>query len=157
MNSVHVDNVNQKPVGTADEVLESIHTVMHLIRAEQYRVLRDGPYDLTHMEGKILGYFARNPGSTLGDLAKRFGRDKGQMARLIKTVKDQGLLAVQETPGDRRQVRLQLTPEGRTVHQALVRQLGRLAKVAVKGFTSDERLQLAALLCRVQDNLTEES
>ncbi len=154
MNSVTVDNVNKRSSATAEDILESIHTIMHLVRTEQYRVLRDGPYDLTHMEGKILGFFAKNPGATLGALAKKLGRDKGQVARLIKTVKDQGLLTAQNAVGDRRQVRLELTAEGRAVRQSLERQLGSLAKSAIKGLNREECNRLAVLLDRVQANLT---
>jgi hypothetical protein len=52
-----MDVVNQKK-DAPDEVCEAIHTIMHLFRTEQYRTQRDGPYDLTHMEGKILAFVA---------------------------------------------------------------------------------------------------
>jgi hypothetical protein len=37
------------------------------------------------MEGKVLGFFARHPGATQRDLAQHSGRDKAQLARLIKS------------------------------------------------------------------------
>jgi DNA-binding MarR family transcriptional regulator len=153
MNTTSVDNVNYSPGGAPEEVFERVHTIMHLFRAGQYRVLRGEAAELTHMEGKLLGFFARQPGATLRDLAAHSGRDKGQLARLIKTLRHHGLLAAQDTQGDRRSVRLQLTPAGRTVHLTLQRQVGRLAKVAVKGLQLEECRQLATLLERVQTNL----
>ena len=60
MTRVNVAHVNKKHEPLADDVFASIHTIMHLFRAEQYRVLREGRYDLTHMEGKILGFFNRH-------------------------------------------------------------------------------------------------
>ena len=78
-----VDNVNHLPADVADEVVESIHAVMHLYRARQYRTLREGPSDLTHLEGKVLGFFGRHPGATQSDLVAHSARDKGQLARLI--------------------------------------------------------------------------
>jgi DNA-binding MarR family transcriptional regulator len=147
-----VDNVNHKP-GGPEEVFEAIHTIMHLFRSEQYRVVRDGPDDLTHLEGRLLGFFARNPGATLRDLSRHSGRDKGQMARLIKTLKQQGLLTAEATAGDRRSVRLQLTSDGRAVHQALDRRMKRLARVAVQGLSAGDRRQLAGLLHQVRANL----
>ena len=68
MGSHKVDNVNKESSSPA-AVFEAIHAIMHLFRAEQYRVLRDGPHDLTHMEGKLMGFFAENPGATLRDTA----------------------------------------------------------------------------------------
>jgi DNA-binding MarR family transcriptional regulator len=153
MSNPLVDFVNQKSSGASHDIFESIHAVMHLFRAEQYRVLRDGPHDLTHMEGKILAFFARNPGAILSDLVAHAGRDKGQLARLIKNLKRKGLLGAQKNAKDRRSVRLQLTKDGLAVHKALQRQVGRLEKVAVMDFNMKERQQLATLLDRVKANL----
>jgi len=148
-----VDNVNKNPDDAPQEVFDSIHAVMHLFRAEQYRAFRDGPHPLTHMEGKLLGFFARRPDATLSDLVAHSGRDKGQLARLIKTLKDQGLLEASEAQTDKRSVRLRLTAEGRAIHQTLRRQSARLAKLAVKGLDAAECERLVALLARVKANL----
>jgi hypothetical protein len=45
-------------------VFEIIHAVMHLFRSGQHRVLRGGPHNVTHMESKVLGFFAGHPGAT---------------------------------------------------------------------------------------------
>ncbi len=154
-----VDFVNQvgsapaATTATADEVFEAIHTVMHLFRSEQYRVLRDGPHDLTHMESKVLGFFVRHPGATQSDLSAHSGRDKGQLARLIKGLKDRGLLEAHADEQDRRNLRLNATADGRQVQQTLQRQARRVSGVAVGGFSADERRQLVALLNRVRTNL----
>ena len=146
-------NVPRKADPLADDVFASIHTIMHLFRAEQYRVLREGRYDLTHMEGKILGFFIRHPGATLRDLVAHMRQDKGQLARLIRSLKDHGLLEPQAGPRDRRRVPLQATREGRRIHQVLQRQVRKLSELAVKGLNPDERHQLATLLKKVQRNL----
>jgi DNA-binding MarR family transcriptional regulator len=148
-----VDIVNQMAAQPADDVLETIHAVMHLFRAQQYRTLRDGPHDLTHMDGKVLGFFARHPGATPSELAAHSGRDKGQLARLVAGLKDRGLLEASADAADRRSVRLRLTTEGRAVQKALQRQRQLLADAAVAGLTVEERRQLAALLDRVRSTL----
>lgn len=132
------------------DVLEAVHAVMHAFRARQYRVLRNGPHELTHMEGKVLGYFARHPGGTQSDLAAHSGRDKGQLARLIGGLKERGLLQAQVDASDRRAVRLQLTAEGASVQQALHRRSRRLAATAVAGLSVEEQRQLLALLDKVR-------
>jgi DNA-binding MarR family transcriptional regulator len=153
MTRVNAVHVAEKTEPLADDVFASIHTIMHLFRAEQYRVLREGRYDLTHMEGKILGFFNRHPGATLRDLVAHLKQDKGQLARLIRSLKEHGLLAAQTGVGDRRSVPLRPTGEGRRVHQILQRQVRKLSEVAIKGLKTSERRQLAILLDKVQSNL----
>jgi DNA-binding MarR family transcriptional regulator len=147
-----IDLVNQK-TDTGDDVLEAIHGVMHLARAQQYRALRDGLDGLTHMDGKVLGYFARHPGSTQSDLAAHSGRDKGQLARLVGGLRERGLLEAQEDATDRRSLRLTLTDAGRALQQTLQRRRRRQAEVAVNGLSADERRQLLGLLARIRGNL----
>jgi DNA-binding MarR family transcriptional regulator len=153
MTRLKVAPVNKKAEPPADDVFASIHTIMHLFRAEQYRVLREGRYDLTHMEGKILGFFNRHPDATLRDLVAHLKQDKGQLARLIRSLKDHGLLESQAGARDRRSVPLRPTGEGRRVHQILQRQVRKLSEVAIKGLNTNERRQLVGLLDRVQSNL----
>jgi DNA-binding MarR family transcriptional regulator len=153
MTRVNAADLSKKTEPLADDVFASIHTIMHLFRAEQYRVLREGRYELTHMEGKILGFFNRHQGATLRDLVAHLKQDKGQLARLIKSLKNQDLLEAQVGAQDRRSVPLQATREGRRIHQILQRQVRKLSELAVRGLDPDERRQLVTLLDKVQDNL----
>jgi DNA-binding MarR family transcriptional regulator len=137
----------------AEDVFESIHSVMHRYRAQQYRELRDGPSDLTHMEHKVLGFFARHPQATQSDLVAHSGRDKAQLARLIRGLRDKGLLDGQADSEDRRSIRLQLTAAGEVAHQSLDSRGQRLSAVAVAGLSEDECRQLLALLGRIDHNL----
>jgi len=147
-----IDHVNQMPSAepSADDVFEAIHTVMHLYRAGQYR---DGPHGLSHMEGKVLGFFAHHPGATQKDLADHSGRDKGQLARLIGSLKERKLLDATTDEADRRSVRLQLTAEGRGALKTLQRQARRLSDVAVADISAPQRLQLVSLLLKIRANL----
>lgn len=151
-----VNIVNKTPVRLPDEVFESIHTIMHLYRARQYRVLRDGPHDITHMENKVLGFFARHPGATQSDLVAHSGRDKAQLARLIRGLRDQGLLEARVDENDRRSIQLQLSAAGAAIHKTLHRQGARLSTVAVQGLSEQECRQLVGLLARVRANLEAE-
>jgi len=152
-----IDIVNHlrehRPDPAADDVLELIHGVMHQYRSQQYRVLRDGPHDITHMESKVLGFFGRQPGATQSDLAQHSGRDKAQLARLIKGLRDRGLLVAEVDAADRRNVRLSLSADGQALQQALKQQAGRLGERAVAGFSAEEHQALLSLLRRVQGNL----
>jgi DNA-binding MarR family transcriptional regulator len=147
-----IDNVNH----SGHDVLDIVHTVMHQVRSQQYRVLRDGPHDITHMDSRVMAYFDRHPGATQSDLSAFSGRDKAQLARLVKGLRDRGLLAATPDAADRRNVRLHLTEDGRGVQAALRQQANRLGEKAVTGFSQAERGQLADLLRRVQANLDAE-
>ena len=136
-----------------DDVLELVHAVMHQVRSRQYRVLRDGPHDITHMDGKVLGYFGRHAGATQSDLAQHSGRDKAQLARLVKGLRDRGLLAGAADADDRRNLRLTLTPAGVALQAQLQQQAQQVARQAMAGLDAEERAQLVALLQRVQANL----
>jgi DNA-binding MarR family transcriptional regulator len=147
-----VDRVNKKSPG---DILEGVHQVMHLFRAEQYRVAREAGHDIAHMEGKLLHYIGDHPGTTLRELVRHFERDKGQLARLVKTLREQNLLSGEGDAQDRRSVRLRLTDEGTALRESVRRQVERISKQAVAGFTEEERRQLATLLDRVRGNLGE--
>jgi len=148
------DNVNQSRADTShDDVLELVHSVMHKYRSQQYQVLRDGPHDITHMESKVLGYFGHHPGATQSDLSEHSGRDKAQLARLIKGLRERGLLAGVVGEADRRSVRLSLTADGQAVLRSLQQQGRRLNKKAVAGLSASEAQQLVELLQRVRGNL----
>ena len=148
-----VDIVNQSGLMREDDVLESVHAVMHQYRSQQYRVLRDGPHQLTHMESKVLGFFGRHVGATQSDLAQHSGRDKAQLARLIKGLRERGLLVAQADEADRRTVRLSLSADGQSVLKALQQQARVLSRAAVTGLTPAQHRQLLDLLQQVRRNL----
>ncbi len=56
----------------------------------------------------------QQPGAPQQALVQALGRDKGQMARLIRDLEDHGLLTRNTDERDRRVWRLYLTPEGAT-------------------------------------------
>ena len=148
-----VDRVNQMGIDRADDVLELVHSVMHVFRARQFRLAEAGGSELAFMEGKVLAFFARHPGATQRELVEHSGRDKGQIARLIGGLKERGLLVAHADAHDRRMARLELTEHGAAVHRALHLQRRRLAKSAVAGLSGEQRQQLVDLLLRVRANL----
>jgi len=148
-----VDKVNRKDIPADEAVLELVHAVMHQFRAQQYRALEGAADGVTHMEGKVLGFFAHHAGATQSDLSQHSGRDKAQLARLIKGLRERGLLHGEADDADRRNVRLQLTDVGQAMLRTLRSQGRRLEARAVAGLSVDQRRQLAELLLRVKRNL----
>lgn len=144
-----VDKVNHK----SDDALEVMHAIVHLYRSQQMRGLRAGPHELAQMEIKVLRFFARHPGATQSDLVAHSGRDKAQVARLIRGLRDAQLLDATADEQDRRSTRLALSATGQAVFADLHRQSGVLGAVALAGLAPDEQAQLMALLARVRANL----
>ncbi|KAB7896670.1 winged helix DNA-binding protein [Rouxiella sp. S1S-2] len=135
-----------------DDVLWIMHMIMHRYRAKQFELLRDGNYDITHMEAKVLSYLGRYPGAVQGDLSRFMERDKAQLARLIKGLRDKGLLTSDPDADDRRIMRLTLTEAGREVKKIMHLQGQELKKVAIEGLSEEEHQQLLSLVRRVYDN-----
>ncbi|WP_229223765.1 MarR family winged helix-turn-helix transcriptional regulator [Duganella sp. sic0402] len=143
-----VNKVNQ-----SDQVFDAIHSIMHLYRARQLRGLRDTGHEVTHMEYKALGFFARHPGATQGDLVAHSGRDKAQLARLLKGLRDKQLLDAAADEADRRITRLTLSAQGEKVFHGL-NDLGlQASSAAVQGMSAEQLSQLQALLQQIRGNL----
>lgn len=138
---------------SGDEVMDLVHRVMHRFRALQYAVLRDSPQAITHLEYKVLNYFERHPGDTLSALAAHSGRDKAQLAKLVKRLLEIGLLEHAEAGSDRRSQPLQLSEAGATIQSALRQQQKRVAQTAVQGLGAAERAELLRLLRHVDGQL----
>jgi DNA-binding MarR family transcriptional regulator len=153
-----VDNVNHVDSPSAtDEVIELVHVVMHQFRSRQFQALRDGAHDITHLESKVMSFFARHPGATLSDLVAHSGRDKAQLAKLVKGLRERDLLAAASDAADRRSVHLRLSAAGQAAQQA-VRAEGRvLNEQALSGLSAREQAQLVDLLRRVKANLDGEA
>jgi len=145
-----VDRVNQKG---AEDALEVMHAIVHLYRSQQMRGLRAGPHELGHMDVKVLRFFARRPGATQSELVAHSGRDKAQVARLIKGLRDAGMLDATADAFDRRSTRLALSAAGQAVSAELQQHSAALGDVALQGLAPAEAAQLMALLARVRANL----
>ncbi|MET0982846.1 MAG: MarR family transcriptional regulator [Telluria sp.] len=149
----HVDKVNQNNGSSAQDVFEAIHSIMHLYRARQMRAPIGTEPELTHMEGKVLGFFARHPGATLSDLVVHSGRDKAQLTRLIRGLRDKELLEAQPDELDRRSTRLRLSGNGQALHAQWHQVGAEAAELALAGVPQAARAQLLDLLEQVRANL----
>src|ERR1700740_1378111 len=142
-----VDNVNHvDSASAADAVVELVHVVMHQFRSRQFQALRDGAHDVTHMEAKVMGFFSRHPGATLSDLVAHSGRDKAQLAKLVKGLRERGLLTAESDADDRRSVQRRLSEAGQAVQRAMHAEGRVLNAQALDGLSAQEQSQLVDLL-----------
>ena len=105
------------------------------------------------LDASLPDFFARHPGATLSALAEHSGRDKAQLARLVKRLLEIGLIERAPEAEDRRSQPLQLTPGGTAIQRELQRQHRRLAAEAVGVLSAAERDELLRLLRRVDAQL----
>lgn len=148
-----VDHVNQTRSRGSEEVLETLHTVIHLLRTRLHQQMREHDPQLTPLEARVLGFFARSPGATQRDLAEHSGRDKGQVARLVNGLRERGWLEAEADPEDRRVTRLRLSAAARRQHETVVARRRQLAAGALANFDAAELARLNELLQKLRTNL----
>lgn len=76
------------------------------------RMQEDAEQGLGPLHLRALCLCQRNPGAPQQQLVQALGRDKGQMARLIRDLEERGLLLRTPDERDRRVWLLTVTPEG---------------------------------------------
>lgn len=139
-----VDKVNQSTA------LDQMHTLMHRIKrrmqqATQAACVAEGLV-LVPMEARTLGFFARHPGATAQDLVEHAGRDKAQVARLVKGLVERGLLAATPDADDRRRQTLTLTAAGRRFERRMAAERRRIEQVVLAGLGEADLAQLQRCL-----------
>lgn len=146
-----VDKVNHSPA--PERVFDAIHTVMHLYRSGRSQAFREDERGITHMESRVLNYFAHHPGATLSELAAHSGRDKAQLTRLVRGLRDGGYLESKEDSADRRSVHLQLSAQGEEMQAELRKSGAQILARAVENVSAQQCEQLVQLLEIIQANL----
>lgn len=132
------------------EILDRLHALMHGLRRHLHEAGRDDPQALPPMEARALAYFVRNPGHTQSDLVQHAGRDKAQIARIVKALHERGLLHSEADAADGRRQCISATTAGRAAQQAMRQQLARFEKKLTADLSAAERATLIALLERLQ-------
>lgn len=136
---------------SADDIFEQMHELVHAYKAQMRDVL-DAAAGVSPMAARALAHIVRHPGCTPGDLVAHSGRDKAQIARLLKDLEEAHYITRAPDPGDRRSYTLQLTERGRALHKKMHGQRRRAAQALTRGIADDELAQLSALLHRLLAN-----
>ncbi|MGH8211875.1 MAG: MarR family winged helix-turn-helix transcriptional regulator [Rhodanobacteraceae bacterium] len=90
---------------------------------------------------------------TPGELARLLHHNPGALTRLLDKLEKQDYVRRVPDPADRRALRIELTPSGRTLWKRINACGERVAQRALDRSTDKERAQLQTLLNRVLDNL----
>ena len=97
----------------------------------------------------------RNPGASQDFLVGYFCADKGNVARAVKKLEEEGYLRREPDQTDRRQNCIFLTEKGEEALKEVFAHLLEWNKLLTKGF-SDEELEIAhELISRMEQNVTD--
>jgi DNA-binding MarR family transcriptional regulator len=101
----------------------------------------------------VLRLLWREDGLTPGQLARQLGLSTPTVTRAATRMEAAGLLRREPHPGDRRLVRLWLTPRGRELEGVIGPEMQALTEQTLAGFTGAERTELVRALRRIHANL----
>jgi DNA-binding MarR family transcriptional regulator len=102
----------------------------------------------------VLRRLWREDGLTPGQLARQLGLSTPTVTRAATRMEAAGLLRREPDPGDRRLVRLWLTPRGRELEGLIGPEMRMLTEQTLAGFSAAERAELIAALRRIHANLS---
>jgi len=130
------------------EILNLINALAHQATAAMQRSLRDAGLGLVAMEARTLRYIARHPGCTQNDIVRESGRDKAQIARIIKVLLERGEIRKTLPAAGRRQ-QLEVTPAGAKSHDRAEALRTVVAQSLVGDLGGKERADLERMLRRM--------
>lgn len=146
-----VDKVNQQDAEPG--ALDLMHTLMHQIKRRMQQATQAASeaegIALAPMEARTLGFYARHSGATAQDLVDHAGRDKAQVARLVKSLVERGLLATATDPQDRRRQTLQLTTAGKRFERRMATERLRIERAVMAGVSAEEAEVLRRCLAQM--------
>ena len=138
----------------SQQALDGLFALFAALRGGLRDALQDGPEGLAPMHLRMLKHCLKHPGTNQQALVQASGRDKGQVARLIKELDAQGLLLREADPDDGRSQRLTLTPAGRAACQRFRRHESAIAQRLFEPMAVGEIQALIDQLGLLRDRLT---
>ena len=106
---------------------------------------------LTYPQYLVLVLLYEADDQTVGGLGDKLHLDSSTLTPLLKRMEGSGYISRQRDPADERQVRVRLTPRGRTAREKVAASRGSLLKAT--GLTPPRFRQLREDLVTLRDNL----
>jgi DNA-binding MarR family transcriptional regulator len=130
------------------EILNLINALAHQATAAMQRALREAELGLVAMEARTLRFIARHPGCTQNDIVRESGRDKAQIARIIKVLLERGEIRKTPVTGGRRH-QLEVTAAGARSQEKAEALRTSVARALVAELGARERAELERMLRRM--------
>ncbi len=108
--AVPFNNDEVSAMASARQVVESVPTIMRLIRSG---VRKGGSISLPQL--RVLGFVSRNPGAGVSDVAAHLDVTNPTASALVDRLVKKGLLLRKEDPSERRRTLLTITSNGSEV------------------------------------------
>jgi DNA-binding MarR family transcriptional regulator len=102
------------PKDTARAIIDTAPLVMRTVRAEMRCA---GALHLSVPQFRTLGFVARNPRTSLSDVAEHIGLALPSMSKLVEGLVERKLVVRQNYSDDRRRITLELTARGQALLQ----------------------------------------
>ena len=106
-------------------------------------------------QGKILYCLWQGENMTATELSKKSGLAKTTLSAMLARMDEQGLIAIEESPTDKRSVTISLTPAAETLRAEYDNVTREIENIYYKGFTEEEVEQFESYLNRILNNLEE--
>ena len=110
------------------------------------------------ISGRLIPYImllSSSPGITQDAVARKFQIDKGSVARTIALLVEKGLATKKENPDNKRENLIYPTGKMIEISKRVKDSDKEFDAVLYRGFTEDEKKQVAGLLSRMSENLIE--
>jgi DNA-binding MarR family transcriptional regulator len=115
------------------------------------------PFGITLGEWRVLAVIGYLGEAALRAVARELRLDEGQVSRSVKVLAGRGLIVRRMGSGDRRSLRLALSPSGRTLHRRVLARAQEVNLPANYGLTPAEIGELMGLLDKALAHLAEPS
>lgn len=113
-----------------------------------------GGFATTLARFDLLAQLDRQPdGLAMGELSERMMVSNGNVTGLVDRLAAEGLVGRTATPGDRRSVRVALTPAGKRAFDAMTPEHARWIDAMLAGLDRDEKAALHRLLGRLKESV----
>lgn len=109
--------------------------------------------DVTPVEWRVLAVLHTRAGQKIGEIADVTALDRFKVSRCLNRLTDMGLVERDDANGDKRRVRMALTPAGQEKFKAALAIIKRVYLTNFEGITDEEFETLMRLLRRIKDNV----
>ncbi|MCU4675247.1 MarR family transcriptional regulator [Catenovulum sp. 2E275] len=136
-------------------IQESLMGLIHQYKKNIRHAVNARELGLTGMHVRVINILARLPKSeaTANELVKLLGRDKAQIARLLKELIFNGLVTKQENPLDKRSQLLVLTEQGKQLTQTIKQAEQQILAQMQAGLTPEELSLFNQITLKMMNNL----
>ena len=107
-------------------------------------------FGITRREWRVLAQLAAHEGVLSSQLAERAGLDRARTSRALTLLAAKGLVRRTPRPGDRREVLVHLTAQGRALHDRLLPRVVQINRQLLSVLSESEARTLDVCLQRLQ-------